>query len=370
VRVRRAHLVARAEMRHGGIFEQFLDSRRRARASRKTIVDLRLIGFFVGCVMRSCARSFVAVGAALIASLLAAAVEAAPLVLVPPATFSNRMSCGADANTRIVRNSSGTGAIIDSCLLREGDLTAGGASAASIDYGLGATPTAIVATNALGFTNNPAAASRGGSQGFASATIAFSAVVLQLSPTPFSFLGGIPMALTIDADGAVTEGSFASAFVRSAFFGLNEQYFTPLASGPGQAQPGGAIHEHKVFNLNFPIAANVSFLKNALCSSEALSNLRPADSNVFTKCDLSVDPFLSFDQEEFDRRFGARSFSLADFFSIELSDNLFPVAAELGEPRLIVLLVTGVCMIAFARRTRWWKSAPAGMRAHTLSQPL
>lgn len=79
----------------------------------------------------------------------------------------------------------------------------------------------------------------------------------------------------------------------------------------------------------------------------------PVESSS-TACNAFVDPSFSFNQSAFDSLMGANTFNLADYYKIELSDNLAPPPppplSNVPEPPGIVLMSLGLGLLYLRRR--------------------
>ena len=166
-------------------------------------------------------------------------------------------------------------------------------------------------------------------QGIHSAATGFMYFELaEKSPAPFA--ADIPVQTLVNAGMSVTGNAGASLLVtidgldlfRKSANGTSQPVFLPFEEkGQWYVAPNSGVH---------------SIFKAVSCGVIA-------GANVSGDCTASLDPVLSFDQSAFDTQWGAASFSLEDYYTIQVSANLVPVP----EPQTYALLLIGAALLGW-----------------------
>ena len=185
--------------------------------------------------------------------------------------------------------------------------------------------------------------------------LTYYATVVPLGHVPTS---GLKIPLTFKDSGSVdasapsiwSVGAFARTFV-NAFDGsiLVDGVTSGVSDGVDKQVDGGVIsqsyaNEH---TLLFDFSQGDTVAQVDLSAECQFASLFAGHGEVH--CTAIADPVFSFDQAAFDAQMGDKTFKLADFFAIEVSPGLDPVAG-VPEPAAWALMIVGVFGVGAAMR--------------------
>ncbi len=271
---------------------------------------------------------------------------------VPIAQGTISVSCGSVSETRVVTST-------DSI------------SCTNTAAGFGGTVTTN-ATTAINFTTAPstsASADASGSgwkfdaqSGGGSSTKFFVGLVSLVTP-PVT-IATIPVSFTASGGVTIDGGIYSGTSLGSAFtqfrnphdpsFTFPTDDFSILVSGVGAA----AFDETFTLDLALPPPGEYfNVLMGAFCAARAIAPGGPDDpiKAGSTSCSAFLDPVFAFDQAAFDIQMGMDTFMLADYYRIDLSENLIAPPQNGGsvpEPATLALMGFGVAGLGFTRRKK------------------
>lgn len=186
---------------------------------------------------------------------------------------------------------------------------------------------------------------------------AFFEVSTIVADTPPFMPDFLPVDLRISGHGSTTIGSTASAFLTDLFGHL---LFSHEWAGH---DPGSGFEDAE--HLYIEPGSGIGLGKGVTCNSQAFLLGVPGDIPI-TDCFVGFDPVAVFDQAEFDRTWGAASFPLDRYFSL----NLAPAdPASVPEPSTALLLLAGVGALTRMSRRRGRAPAIATPSTRALRSP-
>ena len=226
----------------------------------------------------------------------------------------------------------------------------------------GSNPTAKVHVTLNGGDSLDGRPDTGAGAAGAEAQLDYYVTVLPLANPPPTTPADIPLAFidagSVDASMSSQFGAEGEASTGiSAFTG--KLSISALTAGSDVAL-GGADNGASLF-LTYGHSRRVDFLYNGnpLDDPPVAEVTLDAQCELFAEtagfgsgtCDASADPFVGFDQADFDKLMGANTFNLSDYFEIVLSPGLEP-AAGVPEPSSWVLMIAGLGLAGAALRRR------------------
>lgn len=228
----------------------------------------------------------------------------------------------------------------------------------------GLNPTATVHVTLDGGDTIDGIPTSGAGAAGAEAQLEYYVTVIPLGSTPPVVPTDIPLTFKdagfVDASNSVQFGSEGEASTSiSAFTG--KLSISALTPGTDVAL-GGADDGASLF-LTYGHSRRVDFLYDGhpLDDPPVADVLVDAQCELFAEiagfgsgtCDASADPFIGFDQADFDALMGVNTFKLSDYFQIEVSPGLEPsTPGGVPEPAGWALMITGLGLAGAAMRRR------------------
>ena len=155
-----------------------------------------------------------------------------------------------------------------------------------------------------------------------------------IQPAPFA--SAIPMTFEAAGSASISGYGLVSVFAHvlgASGFPYNDFQF--IYEGVNYSRSFSSVAE-------FTVAANVVYTVLMGATADAYASAYPWETNSSTVT-AWVDPVIGLDQAAFDRLYGSDAFQLSNYYSIELSPNLFE--GSVPEPSSWVMLAFGLCAV-------------------------